>query len=433
MALLRDNLPGDILIYQAGWVHPVLSPPLEHAALAVRDGKILALGPADEIAKAYPKPAARFDYPDGVLIPGLVNAHAHLELSYMKGLVPPREDFTGWIVDLVRAKRTWTREEFEKSTRAGRRELVRGGCTAVGDIVSAEAEEGAMFVHREAELPLRTRAYQEYLGTYGEGRPPFEEDKAKLLYPGLSPHAPYSSDTDLFRRCIAQARENGMPLSTHGAEIRWEAEYLLEGTGPLYDFLVKLGFAYGDPKPWDADRPARLAGWLAEESPPAPLQFVHGTWLGEEEYAALRKIDATVVYCPSSVAYFHDGRDGHPVESLLAAGIPVALGTDSLASSTSLNMPETCTMVKRAHPALEPRAILEMATRSGALSLGFENCGALAPKLEADFVVFESPGARPASSEEALELALLSGFAVPRLHVIAGEPHAFSELSPLKA
>jgi hypothetical protein len=65
--------------------------------------------------------------------------------------------------------------------------------------------------------------------------------------------------------------------------------------------------------------------------------------------------------------------------------------------------------------------------------LGFENCGALAPNLEADYVVFESPGSRPSNSEEALELALLSGFAVPRLHVIAGEPHAFSELSPLKA
>lgn len=433
MALLRENLPGDIVIYQAGWVHPVLSPPLENAALAVRDGNIVALGSALDIARKYPNPAARYEFPGGVLIPGLVNAHAHLELTYMKGLVPPREDFTGWIVDLVRAKRTWTREEFEKSVRAGRRELLRGGCTAVGDIVSAEAEVGAMFAHREAELPLRTRAYQEYLGVYEEGRPPFQEDRAKLLYPGISPHAPYSSDTDLFRKCIAQARERGIPLSTHGAEIRWEEEYLLEGTGPLFDFLVKLGFAYGDPKPWNADRPSRLADWLAAESPPSPLQFVHGTWLGEDEYAALRKIATTVVYCPSSVAYFHDGRDEHPVQALIAAGISVALGTDSLASSTSLNMPETCTMARRAHPALEPSTLLEMATRAGALSLGFENCGALAPNMEADFVVFESPGARPASADEALELALLSGFAVPRLHVIAGEPYAFSELSPLKA
>jgi len=133
------------------------------------------------------------------------------------------------------------------------------------------------------------------------------------------------------------------------------------------------------------------------------------------------------------VAYFHGGRDPHPMEDLLAAGIPVALGTDSLASGHTLNMPETCTLAKRAHPALEASAILRMASRSAALSLGFENCGALAAGMEADFLVFDSPGGRPKTADESLELSLLSGFAVPSLHVIAGELHRFTELSPLRA
>ncbi len=433
MPRLRETRPDELLTFQAAWVLTVDGPPIENGAVAVKGGKILAVGPAGEIARDFTGASARYENAGGVLIPGLVNAHAHLELSYMKGLVPPREDFTGWIIDLVRSKRTWTSAEFEKSARAGRSELIRGGCTAVGDIVSAEAEEGALAVHLEAEHPLRTRAYQEYLGSFGEGRPPYVADEEKLFYPGLSPHAPYSSDTDLFRRCFAQAREQGVPLSTHGAEIRWEEEYLVEGSGPLYDFLVKLGFAFDEPRPWDTERPSRLAHWLAAEKPPGPLQFVHGTWLREDEYAALRELGATVVYCPSSVAYFHDGHDEHPVEDLLAAGIPVALGTDSLASSTTLNMPETCTLARRAHPKLAPQTILEMATRTGALSLGFPNCGVLSPGNEADFVVFESPGLRPKSADEALELAILSGFAVPRLHVIAGEAHAFSDLSPLRA
>ncbi len=432
MSRLRETHPDDVLLIQAGWIHPVAFPPIENGAVAIQDGKLLALGPAVEIDRAFPDPAERYEYPEGVMLPGLVNAHAHLELSYMKGLVPPREDFTDWIVDLVRVKRTWTSDEFEKSARAGRRELIRGGCTAVGDIISAEAEEGVLDVHLEAELPLRVRAYQEYLGTFGEGRLPYEADPGKLFFPAISPHAPYSSDTDLFRRCMAQARDRALPLSTHGAEIRWEEEYMLSGTGPLYDFLVKLGFAHGDPKPWDGDRPSCLADWLAVESPPGPLQFVHGTWLRKDEYAALRKIGATVVYCPASTAYFHGGRDPHPVEDLLAAGIPVALGTDSLASGHTLNMAETCTLAARAHPALEPATILDMATRTGARSLGFDDCGSLTPGKEADIVVFDSPGSRPKSAAESLELSILSGFAVPQLHVIAGEPHAFTELSPLK-
>jgi len=432
MALLRASDPDEVRIARAGWLHPVASPPIEDGALAFRGSKILALGPAADILREFPE-APRFEYPDGVLLPGLVNAHAHLELSFMKGLLPPREDFTGWIVDLVRAKCTWTGDEFEMSARAGRRELIRGGCTAVGDILSAEAEEGVLAAHLDCVLPLRVRAYQEYLGRFGERRPPYEADPGRHFFPGISPHAPYSSDADLYRRSIALARERGLPISTHGAEIRWEEEYLLAGTGPLHDFLVKLGFAFGAPAPWDAARPSRLAEWLAVEKAPGPLQFVHGTWLAKDEYAPLRELGATVVYCPASVAYFHGGGDPHPVEDLLAAGIPVALGTDSLASGHTLNMPETCTLAKRAHPALEASAILRMASRSAALSLGFENCGALAAGMEADFLVFDSPGGRPKTADESLELSLLSGFAVPSLHVIAGELHRFTELSPLRA
>jgi len=280
---------------------------------------------------------------------------------------------------------------------------------------------------------VRVRAYQEYLGRFGDGRDPYEAEPGRLLHPGLSPHAPYSSDGDLYRRCFKLARRRGLPLSTHGAETRWEARYMLEGGGPLYDFLRPLGFPHGSPRPWDPERPSRLAEWLAAESPGMPLQFVHGTWLEDGEFDALRRLGATVVYCPASVAYFHGGRDPHPVERLRAAGIPVALGTDSLASGRTLNMPETCTLARRAHPRLEPAEILEMATRAGALSLGFAECGRLAPGMQADFLVFDSPGAAPADPDEALEMAILSGFRVPALHAIAGGLFSFAQFPSLPA
>jgi len=433
MTRIRDNRPGDVVIIQAGWIHPVMSAPIENAAIAIKDGEVLALGRASEILEAFPGPSARFEYPDGTMLPGLVDAHAHLELSYMKDLVPPREDFTSWIVDLVRAKRSWGDDEFEKSTRAGRREHVPGGCTAVGDIVSKEAEMGAMAAHEESDPPLRVRAYQEFLGRFDETRASFKTDADRRLFPGISPHAPYSSDANLFRRCIERARERQLPISTHGAETRWEERYMLEGKGPLHEFPMKLGMDAFPSRSWDPAFPSGLAGWLAAESPPKPLQFVHGTWLDEKEFSALKTLGATVVYCPASVAYFHGGRDSHPVEELLAADIPVALGTDSLASGWTLNMPETCSLAYRAHPGLSPSTILEMATRSGSRSLAFQDRGALAPGMRADIVVFDSPGARPSGPEEALEMAILSGFAVPSLHVIDGELHVFADLIPLRA
>ncbi|MDP6417999.1 MAG: amidohydrolase family protein [Candidatus Krumholzibacteria bacterium] len=429
MSLLLKPEPGESCLIRAGFLFPVSGPPIRDGLLLFRDGHILEVAPASEGVSL--KADRVFEFPDASLIPGLVNAHAHLELSYFRGLQSPSRDFTEWIAGL-RAKQTWGNREFELSTRAGRRECIRGGCTTIGDILSVEGETGAKAAHQSCEQPLRVRAYQEFLGWGPRGleaaraRRPLEEGPD--FFPAYSAHAPYSTHRDLYEFCL----DRGLPFSTHGAETCFEEEYMLEGSGPFAEFQKRLGWKSVG-RPWDPEEPRSLAAWLAERPGDSALQFVHGTWLREEDDAALLKAGATVVYCPGSVAWFHEGKDPHPLRRLLDGGIPVALGTDSLASSPSLNMPETCTLAYRAHPDLEPEEILHMATLAGARSLDFRDCGVLAPGSPADFLLMESPGLRPKRPREAIEEALLSGYRVPNLHAFQGQVHAFAELAPLQA
>ncbi len=343
----------------------------------------------------------------------------------------------------------------------------------LGDIVS-NGEAGGMAQLIQEAAPLRVRAYREGLGWLtADWRPRAERagawaadltgngpmagdpaDAAPLVdglagagpgadgpgevHPGLSPHAPYSTHPDFYDRLIALANAHALPLSTHGAESRIELDYLERGEGPLAVLRRDLGWDIEGPPLWNEGR--GLADWLARREIRVPLQLVHGTHLAKDEFGLLGKLDCTVVYCPGSVAWFHGGRDPHPVEALLAAGVPVALGTDSLASSPSLNMPLTCTLAKRAQSGLEPEALLFMAQRAGALSLGFPDGGELRPGGRADFLLCDLLEAHgpdddpsPPAQREAIEAALLSGYRVPSLHVFGGHPHSFASLQPFPA
>jgi len=439
--------PDAVDLYRAGLILPVTAPPILDGALAVRRGRVLALGPAREVAAAHPRARLVAELPSAVLMPGLVNAHCHLALSFAQGVIPPTRDFTAWIQRLLPLRRSWTEEEYRLSLLAGLRETLRGGCALVGEIVTeTEADSGDFLA--ELAPPLRIRAFYEALGWLPDQR---EAALARLtarlvapapplappaeLAPGISPHAPYSSHPALYRALFALAHRHGLPLSTHLAETQDEVRCEREHTGALAALRERLGWLAEGPRLWNEG--GSVASWLAEWAQGLPLQIVHGTWLSGDEIARLATLPgASVAYCPGSVAWFHGGEDAHPVRAMLAAGLPVALGTDSLASSPTLNLPLTCTLARRAHPELGPEQILWMATRAGALGLGFPASGELRAGGPADVVAFALPGRRraaPRDAATAVEGALLSGYRVPSLSVIGGIAHAFAGLKPFPA
>jgi len=443
---LAARADDTVWLYRAGLILPVDAPPIPDGALAVSGGRIVALGPAAEILPAHTDAPVVSDLPGAVLMPGLVNAHCHLGLTLAHGVLPADRDFSSWIQKLLPLRASWTEAEHRLSLHLGLRESLRGGCTLMGEILT-ESETGTSALLADEAAPLRLRAYREGLGRLPAHREsvmdrlratpleaPAVEAPGEIRY-GLSPHAPYTVDPELFAAILELSIERDLPLCAHVSETEDEVRYMRSGKGDMADLLRKIGWEADGAPLWNGG--TGLVDWLRGRNGGAPLLIVHGTWLDDEEIAALAaREDATVAYCPGSVAWFHDGDDPHPVVDMLAAGLPVALGTDSLASSPTLNLPLTCTLAKRAHAALEPEQLLRMATRAGALALGFAECGHLAAGAAADFVAFDLPGVSDAArlgAAEAVEGALLSGYRVPNLHVIDGIPHGFAALRPFPA
>jgi len=442
--------PGDDepRLYRAGVVHPVVGPPVADGAVVTRGGRVVAVGPAAALRAEWPAARPVIERPRALLLPGLVNAHCHLALTFLQGALAPTEDFAAWIRDLVRARRGLDEESRRGSVLAGLREVLRGGCTALGDIASSIEDADAL---TDAAPPLRVRSYREFYGWAAADRKRSlaaarEEAEARrepapgAPAPGLSPHAPYSTHPDLFAELVKLAVTRGLPLSSHLAETADETIFTSRGGGPFRALHRRLGWEKA-PSPWGGERSP--AAWIAGRARGLAVQVVHGTHLGDEDIRDLARVGATVAYCPGSVAWFHGGADPHPVERMLAAGVPVALGTDSLASSPTLNLPLTCTLAARAHPGLEPEILLEMATRHGARSLDLPGAGALAPGGPADFVLFELPelewraprGEADAHrlARDAVAAALTSGYRAAGLTVVAGAAYSFAALDPFPA
>jgi aminodeoxyfutalosine deaminase len=383
---------ADELTLTARWVFPVSSPPLERGTITVRDGKIAAVD-------ASGTRLADVDLGNCALIPGLVNAHTHLDLSGLRGRVPPTPDLTNWLRAIVARRRQQAPEQVDADIRAGLAEALRHGTTLIGDISAAgdswshlsAAACGSVVFRELIGLPHQrvAAAWQEASRWLNE-RPDGERCRS-----GLSPHAPYSVNQALFRA----AGNAGSPLAIHLAESADEAQLLDEHRGPLVDFLREVGA-------WDEDGLAPSHEWIVWRSERAPaILFAHANYLG----ATVRlPAHATVVYCPRTHAAF--GHPPHPFREFLARGVRVALGTDSLASSPDLDVLAEARFVHERHPDFPLDDLLRLATLAGAESLGFDGCaGSLAPGKWADVVAVPLPDA---DADDPHELLFRPGAAV---------------------
>jgi cytosine/adenosine deaminase-related metal-dependent hydrolase len=246
---------------------------------------------------------------------------------------------------------------------------------------------GVNFLELIAPRTDRIEAVMDNARSHLAGRPPGR------WQPGLSPHAPYTVHPQLLAQAVALSAARRVPLAMHLAESREEIEYLAEGRGPLRDLLESRGA-------WDlAARPphGRPLDELRILAGAHRALIVHGNYLDAEEIAFLaRNSDRmAVVYCPRTHAWF--GHDRYPLEAMLAAGVTIALGTDSRASAPDLNLLAEMRHVARQFPALGPATILQFGTQNGARALGCDReIGTLEPGKWADLAVVRLQN-RPAS------------------------------------
>jgi cytosine/adenosine deaminase-related metal-dependent hydrolase len=360
----------------ARWVFPVDQPPLEHGVIVIAGERIIAVEPAGI------RTADR-DLGNVAILPGLVNAHIHLDLTGMRGLCPPSPDFIGWLRKVIAHRRSVTMEQTQADIRAGIAECVRYGTTLVGDISSAGASWEAL-----ADASLRSVVFQEVIGLTPERaeqaekqlRDWFAVTEASLTQrKGVSLHAPYSVHHSLF----SQWSRQGVPLAIHLAESEAELQLLATHDGPFVDFLQTLGV-------WNSQGLVRSSEHVVELTRVTnPVLYAHGNYLSPD---AAFPPSGSVVYCPRTHAAF--GHPPHPFREFLAQGVRVALGTDGLSSNPDLDLLAEARFVHAKYADVPGEVILRMATLSGAEALRWgDETGSLTAGKSADLLVLPLPNA----------------------------------------
>src|SRR5207244_1287825 len=353
-----------MLRISAGSVHPVTAPPIADGAVLVDErGKIAAVGPAATV----PAPAGdrQLEFPDGILVPGLVNCHTHLELTHLAGR--NRETaFARWIREIRAMKDATTPEEFSRSAEQGVRDAWAAGVTCVADTGSTGAPLEAL-----ARLGGRGIYYQEVFGPDpGQCAASMEELRRALdrlspfatspLSLGVSPHAPYTVSEPLYRAVADLAGRDALPLAVHLAESRAETMLVRDGTGPFADALHARGFAVRAHNCSPVQYLVQL-GVLASGN----CLAIHCVQVDGPDIESLRGAGVAVAHCPRS-----NRAHGHgtaPLAAFRRAGLRVGLGTDSVVS-----VGDSSLLAEAAAAGLEGEDALRMLTIEGASALGLE-------------------------------------------------------------
>lgn len=342
---------------------------MRDAWVAVERGRIVAIG------RDHDSATPETDLGEVALLPGLVNAHTHLELSYLREQVPPAEAFVAWIRGVMAARRQRPdplAAEILDGVRAGIDEAVRTGTAVVGDISNTLVTHGPLL-----DSPLAGILFYELI-RFNTTDPWGLVDQAcqqidalplsARVRPSLAAHAPYSVAPLVFRALRAAIDQRPfVPCSVHLAESREESEFIMHAGGAWREFLEQVGS-------WDPAfvapgvSPVRYlddAGFLDRR-----VLAVHGVQMTPGDLTRLAAHGTTLVTCPRSNVYTGAGHP--PVASFYAAGVPVAVGTDSLASTPDLNVFAELAAMRGLAPDVPAARLIESATMVGARALGFD-------------------------------------------------------------
>lgn len=361
-----------VQLLTAGWVVPVSRPPIHRGVVAIADGRIVWSGAPQ--GTAVPRGPVR-DLGPGVLLPGLVNAHCHLELSHLEGRVDGGAGFVPWVEALVAARAADPPDVVEARAKAAIDRVVASGTVAVGDVSNGLPHLGALarsglaaavvFYELLAWDPAKAGAVLQFAEARARE---LNDDLPAHVRIRLAAHAPHSVSAPLLR---ALARGGG-PAAIHLAESREESRFLAEGDGEWGRFLEGRGLGHVRFEP-PCVSPVRYLDGLGALHP--GLVAAHCVQTDAADWSLLAARGVSVAVCPRSNRRLGVGLA--PVPAMEAAGVRLCLGTDSLASAESLDLMADVAAVHAAFPELAPATIVRMATLAGAEALGLADLGTI--------------------------------------------------------
>ena len=377
-------------IYRAAWVLPIAAPPIRGGWVAVEDGRIAAVGGGSSASSVH--------LGDVAILPSLVNTHTHLELSYLRGVIPRATRFVDWIRAVMAARRTYVDPAdpiILSAARSGIAESHAAGTGLIGDISNT-----LVTVPLLQEAGVRAHVFHELLG-FNAPDPDARVAAAReavdaacrttpALRASLAPHAPYSVSAALLAAIRRDLDAHPDAISTiHAAESPDEVELLASGTGVWKELLTELGVWVDSWRPPGVSPIAYLdaSGYVDPR-----IVVVHGVQCGGDDLRRLTAAGATVVSCPRSNRYV--GVGDPPLAEFYASGVNVAFGTDSLASVEDLSIFGELAAARRLAPRVPASRLLESATRVGARALGRgAELGSIEPGKQASLISVRLPGA----------------------------------------
>jgi len=405
------NPVSPVSLYLAPWVVPVSSPVIRDGAVAVEKGRILAVGKASALRARFV--GARVENCQGVLLPGLVNAHVHLELSAYHQIQRPTVDqnFCNWIRSLLQVRQGGeispsliaraARQEFDQQHNAGTALLLD-----IGNITSSPLAA--------VQSSLESTFLLELLGPDAKAEEQVLARMANLPDSmAATAHAPYSTTAGIMTALKKRADRLRHIFSLHVAESMDEVELLRSGRGCFRGFLEERG-AWDGRFPCSGVESRGVVGYLEDLGLlDANLLCVHCVQVNEEEVRMLAEHGCKVCLCPGSNRFLRVGVA--PLEMMLRCGLLPAIGTDSLASNEELDLWREMRILREDHPMVSSSRILAMVTLGGAQALGREqDFGSLAPGRKAAFLNVDSPALQGAKDAEQL-LDMLTGGGRPEI------------------
>jgi cytosine/adenosine deaminase-related metal-dependent hydrolase len=374
------------MIIKARVVVTMDGPPIPEGAVLIDGNRIVRVGRAAEFSFAGQEPV--IELPDLALLPGLINAHCHLDYTMMRRAISPPPSFTSWIERLNALKRSLDNDDYRAAIARGFEELKRWGTTTVCNI-----EAFPELMPHMPPSPIRTWWFYEMIDIRHRLTTDDVVAGALMFFQhrddsiggfGLSPHAPYTASTQLYQLANKCASTMHMPLMTHLAESREELDMFCNGHGDLYELMRSLNRPMGDcgkgppfSRLWQSG--AIDSSWL----------LTHMNELTEADIALLASLPAGgtphVIHCPGSHRYFRHSRFAY--RALHDMGVNISIATDSLASTDSLSLLAELRRVRSLETWLGAEEALRTITVNPARALQRENIlGRVVPGALADLI-----------------------------------------------
>lgn len=367
------------VLHRAKWVVPVSSPVIENGAVITVGRRILEVGRLSSLKHGFAGTVQ--DHGASIITPSFINAHTHLELSYLKGRLPKNKGFVRWVREIVGliAERNQTCEKsnltVENSIKEAISEIHKNKCAAVGDVGNLDIVPDKIRKKQKDELQTLSGIF--FKEIICSGQSDFLTDsfisKNIIKHPDsmditLSAHAPYSVHSDALKTIKKANRLHGLPFTIHVSESFEENMFMESGTGPLCDFLnEKRGEDASLSSPGlSSVKYLHKLGVLDSKT-----ICVHCVHIDKVDMEILSNTGATVCLCPESNRFIGVGKA--PVSDFFKSNINVVLGTDSFASNSRLSIFNEMSAVSNLAPDVHPDLILRSATINGALSLGIES------------------------------------------------------------